>query len=170
MKRRHFSHGALMPLLKCMPIMRQSTTASSDGMFCCNGILFNHESPRRGIEFVTKKITDGVARIHSRICPRKLETWKSRCKEGLGICGRLCGKQNASHTAAERTRMILSLRPVKVIQSKNLLSWHLQRRDWTGRSVFTLGERFMRPADVPDLKGDITKAKRKLGWEPETKF
>jgi GDPmannose 4,6-dehydratase len=57
-------------------------------MFCCCGILFNHESPRRGIEFVTKKITDGVARIYSGRS-KELRLGNLTPKE-MGLCRRLC--------------------------------------------------------------------------------
>ena len=54
-------------------------------LFCCSGILFNHESPRRGFEFVTRKITHAVARIKFGLTKR-FETWKYGCKKRLGAC------------------------------------------------------------------------------------
>jgi GDPmannose 4,6-dehydratase len=136
-------------------------------MFCCNGILFNHESPRRGIEFVTRKITDGVARIHGGNA-KELRLGNLDAKRDWGYAAdyveamwRMLQQDapddyvvatGASHSVEEFVEMAFSAAGL----------------DW--RDHVKTDERFMRPAEVPELRGDASKAKEKLGWEPRTSF
>lgn len=136
-------------------------------MFCCNGILFNHESPRRGIEFVTRKITDGVARIHG-----------GRSKE-LRL-GNLDAKRDWGHAADYVEAMWLMLQQdepddyvVATGESHSVrefveMAFSVAGLDW--RDHVKTDERFMRPAEVPELRGDASKAREKLGWRPKTSF
>lgn len=136
-------------------------------MFCCNGILFNHESPRRGIEFVTRKITDGVARIHGGNA-KELRLGNLEAKRDWGYAADyveamwLMLQQDlpddyvvatgASHSVEEFVEMAFSAAGL----------------DW--RDHVKMDERFMRPAEVPELRGDASKAKEKLGWAAKTSF
>ncbi len=136
-------------------------------MFCCNGILFNHESPRRGIEFVTRKITDGVARIHA-----------GRSKE-LRL-GNLDAKRDWGYAADYVEAMWLMLQQdepddyvVATGESHSVrdfveMAFSAAGLDW--RDHVKTDERFMRPAEVPELRGDASKAGAKLGWRPKTSF
>ena len=136
-------------------------------MFCCNGILFNHESPRRGIEFVTRKITDGVARIHG-----------GRSKE-LRL-GNLDAKRDWGYAADYVEAMWLMLQQdapddyvVATGESHSVeefveMAFSAAGLDW--RDHVKTDERFMRPAEVPELRGDASKAKEKLGWAAKTSF
>jgi len=136
-------------------------------MFCCNGILFNHESPRRGIEFVTRKITDGVARIHHGLS-KELRLGNLNAKRDWGYAGDyveamwLMLQQDAPDDYVVATGESHSVREfVEMAFSSVELNW---------QDHVKMDERFMRPADVPELRGDASKARDKLGWKPETSF
>ena len=139
----------------------------SYGMFACNGILFNHESERRGIEFVTRKITDGVARIHlglqDKISLGNLEVWRDwgyapDYVEGM----RLMLQQETPDDYVLATNHAHSLEEFLDCAFK------VVGLDW--RDYIEQDERYMRPAEVPYLKGDASKAQEQLGWKPKTSF
>lgn len=136
-------------------------------MFCCNGILFNHESPRRGIEFVTRKITDGVARIHSGRS-KDLRLGNLDAKRDWGYAGDyveamwLMLQQDLPDDYVVATGESHSVREfVEMAFSAAGLDW---------QDHVKTDERFMRPAEVPELRGDASKAREKLGWQPNTSF
>ncbi len=137
------------------------------GMHASNGILFNHESPRRGENFVTRKITRGLARIISG-------------KENELALGNLDAERDWGYAKDYVEAMWLMLQQPAgddyVIATgethsiKDFLdeSFGLVGRDWKENVV--QDPRFMRPSEVPHLLGDASKAKEKLGWEPKTTF
>jgi len=137
----------------------------SFGMHASSCILFNHESPLRGIEFVTRKITDGVARI------------KLGLADNLAL-GNLDAKRDWGHARDYVEAMWLMLQQDKpddyVIATGRTTSVHEFCRlafAHVGLSMedhVRIDERFKRPAEVDVLHGDAAKAKRKLGWEPRT--
>jgi GDPmannose 4,6-dehydratase len=136
-------------------------------MFCCNGILFNHESPRRGIEFVTRKVTDGVARI-SHGLSKELRLGNLDAKRDWGYAGDyveamwLMLQQEVPDDYVIATGESHSVREfVEMAFSAAGLNW---------QDHVKMDERFMRPAEVPELRGDASKARAKLGWRPETSF
>jgi len=139
----------------------------SYGMFACNGILFNHESERRGIEFVTRKITDGVARIHlglqDKILLGNLEVWRDwgyapDYVEGMW----LMLQQDIPDDYVLATNHAHSLEEFLDCAFKVVgLDWH---------EYIEQDERYMRPAEVSYLKGDASKAQEQLGWNPKTSF
>jgi len=139
----------------------------SYGMFCCNGILFNHESPRRGIEFVTRKITDGVARIYHGLS-KELRLGNLDAKRDWGFAGDYVKAMHLILQQKDPDDFVIATGESHSVQEFVELAFAEAGLDWT--KYVTQDERFMRPADVPDLRGDISKAKRKLGWEPDTKF
>ena len=158
------------------------------GMFACNGILFNHESPRRGETFVTRKITRGLSRINN----------------GLDEClflGNIDSKRDWGHAKdyVEMQWEMLQLdRPEDFViatgrmetvrrfceLTSNELGWNkngeysgilwenngikeIGRRADTGEIVIRIDPRYYRPTEVNELLGDASKAKRILGWEPK---
>lgn len=139
----------------------------SYGMFCSNGILFNHESPRRGIEFVTRKITDGVARIYHGLS-NELKLGNLNAKRDWGFAGDYVKAMHLILQQKESDDFVIATGESHSVKEFVEIAFKDAGLDW--KKYVTLDERFMRPADVPDLKGDITKAKQKLGWEPEIKF
>ncbi len=139
----------------------------SYGLFTCSGILFNHESPRRGKEFVTRKITDGIAQI------------KLGLKENLSL-GNLDARRDWGFAGDYVEAMWLMLQQEKpgdyVVATgvahtvRNLLEIACERAglDWT-RHVAT-DPSLVRPAEVDHLVGDPSKARRELKWSPRTSF
>jgi GDPmannose 4,6-dehydratase len=155
----------------------------SYGMYACNGILFNHESPIRGETFVTRKITRGLARI----------------KAGLQDClylGNLDAKRDWGHAkdyvemqwlmlqqAAPEDFVIATGEQYSVREFVNLaahemgiyLTWNgrgveEKALDSQGKCVVAIDPRYFRPAEVDALIGDATRARMKLGWKPKVAF
>ena len=137
-------------------------------MFNCCGILFNHESERRGIEFVTRKITDGVAQIHLGL------------KDNLSL-GSLDTERDWGYAPdyVEAMWMMLQqdepddyvIATGKFHTLRDLLDLAFEEvgiKNWN--KYVSKDPRFIRPADVFYLAGDPTKAKEKLGWVPKTSF
>jgi len=137
------------------------------GMFCCSGILFNHEGPRRGFEFVTRKITSTVARI----------------KFGLATelrIGNLDAKRDWGHASDYVRAMHLMLQQpapddyvVATGQTHSVREFcelAFAQVDLDYRHYVKVDERFYRPAEVELLVGDSSKARAVLGWEPRHTF
>jgi len=140
----------------------------SYNMFACSGILFNHESERRGIEFVTRKISDGVARI----------------KLGLAddiTLGNLDAKRDWGYAPDYVEAMWMMLQQetpedyvIATSETHSIREFldvafsHVGIDDWS--SYIKQDPRFMRPAEVDVLRGDYTKAELEMEWVPQTKF
>jgi GDPmannose 4,6-dehydratase len=136
-------------------------------VFCCNGILFNHESPRRGIEFVTRKITDGVARIHHGLS-KELRLGNLDAKRDWGYAGDYVKAMWLMLQQKEADDYVIATGESHSVSDFVELAFSavgLDRQEYV-----KMDERFMRPADVPELRGDASKARAKLGWKPETSF
>ena len=137
-------------------------------MFACSGILFNHECERRGIEFVTRKISDGVARIKlglaDDITLGNLDAerdWGYAPDYVKAIWMMLQQESPEDYVIATNEKH--SIREFLDIAFK-----HIGIDDWSG--YVKQDPRFMRPAEVDVLRGDYTKAEKELGWTPETSF
>jgi GDPmannose 4,6-dehydratase len=139
----------------------------SYNMYAVSGILFNHESPRRGLEFVTRKITNAVARIKAG-------------KQDKVMLGNLESKRDWGFAPDYVEAMWLMLQQDKpddyVIGTgktwsvKDLLEAAFSAVDLDWQRFVDFDEKFMRPAEVDLLVADPTKAKKVLGWEPKTSF
>ena len=137
----------------------------SYGMFCCSGILYNHESQRRQIDFVTRKITDGVARIRLGLADYiTLGNIDARRDWGYAPdfvrAMHLMLQQDKPDDYIIATNTDYSVKDFLVMAFKCI-----GITDW-GRYV-KIDEKFKRPAEVDYLRGDYSKAKMELGWEPE---
>jgi GDPmannose 4,6-dehydratase len=139
----------------------------SFGMYCVSGILFNHESPRRGIEFVTRKITDGVARIKAGKAT-KLPLGNLDAKRDWGFARDyveamwLMLQQKTPDDYVIATGETHSVREFCEIA--------FSRAGLNYKDHVVVDERFMRPAEVDLLLGDPTKAQKALNWKPKTSF
>ena len=136
-------------------------------LFACSGILFNHESPRRGENFVTRKITRGIAQILAG------KTEKLRL-------GNLDSKRDWGHARDYVQAMWLMLQQEEPddfviatgvqhsVRDFALAAFGIAGLDW--EKYVLVDTAFLRPADVDDLRGDASKAQKKLGWKPTTSF
>jgi GDPmannose 4,6-dehydratase len=154
------------------------------GLYACNGILFNHESPVRGETFVTRKITRGLARFHEGLDEciflgnlDSLRDWghardyvraqwlmlQQAEAEDFVIA---TGEQHSVREFAVRAALVMGMR----------LEWQgvgVEERGIdaaSGRTVIRVDPRYFRPTEVETLLGDASKARDKLGWTPETDF
>ena len=144
-----------------------SNYRESYGMFCCNGILFNHESPRRGIEFVTRKITDGVARIHHGLS-KDLRLGDLNTKRDWGYAGDYVKAMWLMLQQKEADDYVIATGESHSVKKFVELAFSEVGLNW--QEYVKRDERFMRPADVPELRGDASKARAKLGWKPRNSF
>jgi GDPmannose 4,6-dehydratase len=139
----------------------------SYNMFACSGILFNHESERRGREFVTRKISDAVARIKLGLA-RELRLGNLEAQRDWGFAGdyvramHLMLQQDTPDDYVVSTGETHSVRRFCEIAFGHV---GLKYEDYV-----VLDERFMRPAEVDLLIGDPSKAREQLGWQPEMSF
>jgi len=136
-------------------------------LYCCNGICFNHESPRRGIEFVTKKISDGVARI---ACGRanELRLGNLDVRRDWGFAGDYVKAMWLMLQQHYPEEYVIATGVSHSVRDFTALAFAHVGLDW--EDYVKIDERFMRPAEVPDLKGDASKAQARLGWAPHTSF
>jgi len=143
----------------------------SYNMFICNGIAFNHESPRRGIEFVTRKITNGVARI-AKGEEKYIELGNIKSKRDWGHAKDyvrgffLMLQQKKPDDYVLATGEQHSIEDILDIAFNHVgIDW---RSDWA--RYIKISDKYFRPADVTTLQGDATKARESLGWEPTYTF
>jgi GDPmannose 4,6-dehydratase len=140
----------------------------SYGMFACSGILFNHESEKRGIEFVTRKISDGVAKIKLGLADH-ISLGNLDAERDWGYAPDyveamwLMLQQDTPDDYVIATGVKHSIRDFLDAAFK-----HIGITKWD--SYVKQDPRFMRPAEVDVLRGDYTKAKNQLNWEPKTSF
>jgi GDPmannose 4,6-dehydratase len=139
----------------------------SYGIFAVSGILFNHESPRRGVEFVTRKVTDGVARIKLGLADHLALGNLDACRD-WGFAGDYVRamwqmlQQDQADDYVIATGISHSVRQLVETAFRHVgLDWQQYVR---------IDPAFLRPAEVDHLIGDSSKAKRVLGWEPSVNF
>ena len=139
----------------------------SYGLFACSGILFNHESPRRGLEFVTRKVTDAVARIKLGLTD-SLALGNLDARRDWGFAGdyvRAMWLMLQQDTADD---YVIATGVSHSVQELVETAFGHVGLDW--RSHVRLDPKFLRPAEVDHLIGDAAKAARLLGWTPEVNF
>ena len=137
-------------------------------MFACSGILFNHEGPRRGLEFVTRKITNSVARIklglQSEIVLGNLEA-----KRDWGYAGDYVEAMWMMLQQSKPDDFVIATGKTNSIEQLLEVAFTAAGlKDW--RQYVRQDQRFFRPAEVDLLIGDASKAKAKLGWQPKVDF
>ena len=140
----------------------------SYGMFCCSGILFNHESPRRGLEFVTRKVTHAVARIKLGLTDH-VTLGNLDAKRDWGFAGDYVRAMWLMLQQDEPDDYVIATGETHTIREFLDLTFRCAEIDDWSRYV-ELDPRFVRPAEVDVLTGDPTKAKERLGWEPKVSF
>ncbi len=139
----------------------------SYGIFAASGILFNHESPRRGLEFVTRKISDGVARIKHGMA-KELRLGNIDAKRDWGFAGDYVRAMWLMLQADEPDDYVIGTGAAHSVKEFCQLAFDHAGLDWQDHVV--VDERFLRPAEVESLVADAAKARLKLGWEPGVSF
>ena len=139
----------------------------SYGMFACNGILFNHESPRRGETFVTRKVTRAAARIKAGL-EEKVYLGNLDAKRDWGYAKEYVEAMWLMLQQKEPDDYVIATGETHSVRELLEETFSYAGLDW--RKHLAIDERYYRPAEVDLLIGDPGKAKRKLGWEAKTKF
>lgn len=153
-------------------------------IFACNGILFNHESPRRGETFVTRKITRAVARIKHGL-QQSMHMGNLDAKRDWGYAPEFCEgmwrilQQDKAEDFVLATGETHSVREFIELAFKEIgidVVWkgkgvnEIGKDKKTGNVLIEIDKSYFRPTEVDLLIGDPTKAKKKLGWKPKTTF
>lgn len=136
-------------------------------LFALSGILFNHESPRRGKEFVTRKITDGVARIKAGLT-RELRMGNIEAKRDWGYAGDYVKAMWLMLQQDKPEDYVIATGTNHSVKEFLELAFSRAGLHWQDHVV--IDPTLYRPAEVEHLLGDSTKAAKKLGWKPETSF
>lgn len=140
----------------------------SYNMFAVSGILFNHESPRRGLEFVTRKITNAVARIKLGL-QSELRLGNLDSRRDWGFAGDYVKAMWLMLQQEEPDDYVVATGKTHAVREFLELAFnHVGIKDW--EKHVTLDPRYFRPAEVDLLVGDPSKAREKLGWEPSVSF
>ncbi len=139
----------------------------SFNLFAVSGILFNHESPRRGLEFVTRKITDGVARIKSGHS-KELRLGNLDARRDWGFAGDYVEAMWRMLQQDQPDDYVISTGETYSVRQFCETAFGYADLDY--REFVVQDERFFRPAEVDLLVGTPAKAKAKLGWEPQVTF
>lgn len=139
----------------------------SYGMFACSGILFNHESPRRGLEFVTRKVTDGVARIKLGLADT-LALGNLDARRDWGFAGDYIKAMWLMLQQSTPDDYVVATGETHPVRELVEIAFEHAGLDW--QKHVTLDPRFIRPAEVNLLIGDPTKARTQLGWQQDVDF
>jgi GDPmannose 4,6-dehydratase len=140
----------------------------SYGMFCCNGILFNHESPIRGKEFVTRKITEGVAKIKLGLA-QEIRLGNLDSQRDWGFAGDYVEAIYLMMQQDQPDNYIISTGITHSVKDFCEIAFnHAGISDW--EKYIVIDPQFKRPAELFTLQGKSDKAKNVLGWEPKVKF
>jgi len=139
----------------------------SYGLFAVSGILFNHESPRRGLEFVTRKVTDGVAKIKCGVA-NELRLGNLDAKRDWGFAGDYVRAMWLMLQQDTPDDYVVATGKTWTVQQLVECAFAAADLDWT--RFVKIDEQFMRPAEVDLLVGDPSRAEKDLGWKPAVSF
>ncbi len=136
-------------------------------LFACSGILFNHESPRRGLEFVTRKVTDAAAKIKLGIS-KELRMGNLDAQRDWGFAGDYVDAMWRMLQQEKPDDYVVATGETHTV--KELVQVAFERVGLKWEDYVVIDPAFIRPAEVDLLIGDPAKAKKMLGWEPKTSF
>ncbi len=139
----------------------------SYNIFACSGILFNHESPRRGMEFVTRKITYAVAKIKLGLA-NELRLGNLKAKRDWGYAGDYVRAMWLMLQQSEPDDYVVATGETHAVEEAVEIAFSHVDLDW--HNYVKTDPKFFRPAEVDLLVGDCTKARKVLGWKPEVSF
>jgi GDPmannose 4,6-dehydratase len=137
------------------------------GLFACNGILFNHESPRRGETFVTRKITKAAARIKLGV-QQDLFLGNLDAKRDWGFAGDYVEAMWMMLQAEVPTDYVIATGETHTVKEMLELAFDRLQLDW--KKHVKIDQKYYRPTEVDLLIGDASKAKKELGWQPKVHF
>jgi GDPmannose 4,6-dehydratase len=137
------------------------------GIFACNGILFNHESPLRGLEFVTRKISNAVAKIALGL-EKDLKLGNLKAERDWGYAPQYVESMWLMLQQDKPDDYVIATNEAHSVEEFAQKAFTIAELDW--EKYIKVDKRFLRPLDVNFLQGDYSKAKQKLGWEPKVKF
>ncbi len=136
-------------------------------LFAVSGILFNHESPRRGLEFVTRKVTDGVARIKLGLA-ESLSLGNLDAKRDWGFAGDYVRAMWMMLQQDRADDYVIATGESHSVRELVAVAFGHVGLDW--QKYVRLDPKFLRPAEVDHLIGDASKARATLGWTPDVDF
>jgi GDPmannose 4,6-dehydratase len=139
----------------------------SYGLFACSGILFNHESPRRGVEFVTRKVTDAVARIKHGAA-KSISLGNLNARRDWGFAGDYVEAMWLMLQQPEADDYVIATGVSHSVQDLVEIAFAHAGLEW--RRYVHLDPKLLRPAEVDTLIGDASKARVRFGWAPRTNF
>ncbi|XOU94758.1 MAG: GDP-mannose 4,6-dehydratase [Candidatus Kerfeldbacteria bacterium] len=140
----------------------------SYGIFTCNGILFNHESPIRGMEFVTRKISDGVARIKLNLS-NEISLGNTDSQRDWGFAGDFVEAMYLMLQKDKPGDYLLSTGETHSIKDFLKISFdHVGIKDW--EKYIKIDPKYKRPSDLKVLKSDSSKSQKELNWKPKVSF
>jgi GDPmannose 4,6-dehydratase len=139
----------------------------SYGIYAVSGILFNHESPRRGLEFVTRKVSDGVARIHLGLAS-DLRLGNLEAERDWGFAGDYVQAMWMMLQEPEPSDYVIATGIAHSVRDLCRIAFERVGLDY--RKYVVADERLHRPAEVDHLLGNSAKARAQLGWEPKVEF
>jgi GDPmannose 4,6-dehydratase len=139
----------------------------SYGMFACNGILFNHESPRRGFEFVTRKITSSVAKIKLGL-EKEVRLGNLDAKRDWGFAGDFVKAMWLMLQQSEPDDYVIATNETHSV--KEFVEKSFEYVDLYWKDFVVIDKMFYRPAEVNELMGDYSKGRKILHWEPVIRF
>lgn len=137
------------------------------GLFACNGILFNHESPRRGFEFVTRKITNAVVEIKFGLA-KELRLGNLNARRDWGFSGDYVKAMWLMLQQDKPDDYVIATGETHTVKEFVQVAFAHAGLDW--KKYVKVDKDFYRPAEVNILLGDYSKARKKLGWKPQVKF
>lgn len=136
-------------------------------LYALNGILFNHESPRRGFEFVTRKVTNTVAKIKLGLT-KELKLGNLEAKRDWGYAGDYIRAMWLMLQQDEPEDYVIATGETHSIKEFVEIAFGYVDLDW--KDYVLIDDLFYRPAEIYELRGNFSKAKKKLGWEPTVSF
>lgn len=139
----------------------------SYGLFACSGILFNHESPRRGVEFVSRKITQGVAKIKLGLA-KDLHLGNLEAERDWGFAGEYVEAMWRMVQEDEPDDYVVATGVAHSVRDLVQVAFESAGLKW--QEFVKLDKSLFRPAEVDHLLGDASRARKKLGWQPKVSF
>jgi GDPmannose 4,6-dehydratase len=136
-------------------------------MFACSGILFNHESPRRGMEFVTRKVTNAAARVKLGL-QNELRLGNLEAKRDWGYAGDYVQAMWLMLQQEQPDDYVIATGETHTVKELVEIAFQHVGLDW--KNYVVSDPKFMRPAEVDILLGNPEKARKELGWEPKVTF